>query len=102
MDRGRQLVLREGRRGDVVRDIAEVGDLTGVAARTALRGGARQRLRLELPLAVHTSVSSRATSLITPLADGATPWQMSAHPASDMCAQPSTSARVTKPDLSPE
>src|SRR6267142_5039268 len=102
MDRGRQSVLRDGRRRDVVRDVAEAGGSTGAAARTALRGGARQRRRLELPLAVHTSVSSRATSLVTPSAGGATSWQTSAHSASDMCAQPSTSTLATNPDLSPE
>jgi hypothetical protein len=74
----------------------------GAAARTALRGGARHRRRLELPLAVQTSVSSRATTLVTPSPGGATSWQMSAHSASDICAQPSTSTLATKPDLSPE
>jgi len=102
MDRSRQSVLREGRRGDIVRDVAEVGDSTGAATRTALRGGARQCRRLELPLAVHTSESSRATSLVTPSACGATSWQIRAHSASDMCAQPSTSTLATKPDLSPK
>jgi len=76
MDRSRQSVPREGRRGDIVRDVAEVGDWTGAATRTALRGGARQCRRLELPLAVHTSESSRATSLVTPSACGATSWQI--------------------------
>ena len=59
MDRGRQSVPREGQRGDVVRDVTEVGGSTGAATRTAPRDGARQRRRLNLPLAVHTSDRSR-------------------------------------------
>jgi len=76
MDRGRKSVLRDKRRRDDVHDATEVGGSTSeVAAWTARRDGARQRHKLELPLAVHTRVSSRAMSLVTPSAGGATSWQ---------------------------
>jgi hypothetical protein len=103
MDRGRKSVLRDKRRRDDVCDAAEAGGSTiGAVARTARRDGARQRRKLELPLAVHTSVSSRAMSWVTPSAGGATSWQTSEHSPSDICAQPSTSTLATNPDLSPE
>lgn len=103
MDRGRKSVLRDKRRRDDVCDAAEAdGPTIGAVARSARRDGARQRRKLELPLAVHTSVSSRAISLVTPSAGDATSWQTSAHSPSDICAQPSTSVLATKPDLSPE
>jgi hypothetical protein len=103
MDRGRKSVLRDKRRRDDVCDTAEAGGSTIEAvARTVRRDGARQRRKLELPLAVHTSASSRAMSLVTPSAGGATSRQTSAHSPSDICAEPSTSVLATKPDLSPE
>ena len=103
IDRGRKSVLRYKRRREDVCDAAEAnGSTIEALARTARRDGARHRRRLELPLAVHTSVSSRAISLVTPSAGGATSWQTSAHSPSDICAQPSTSILATKPDLSPE
>ena len=103
IDRGCKSVLRDKRMRDDVCDAAEAnGSTIGAVARTARRGGARQRRKLELPLAVHTRVSSRATSLVTPSAGGATSWQMSAHSPSDICEQLSTSVLATKPDLSPE
>jgi hypothetical protein len=67
IDRGRDSALRDGRR----RDTTEVGVSMSAAARTALRGGTLHRRRLELPPAVHTNMSSSATSLVTPSAGGA-------------------------------
>ena len=85
MDLGGKSVLRDKRRREDVCDAAEAGGSTIEAvARTARRDGARQRRKLELPLAVHTSVSSRAISLFTPSAGGATSWQTSAHSPSDI------------------
>ena len=55
MGRGRKSVLRDKRRRDDVSDAAEANDSTNEAvARTKGRHGARQRRKLELPLAVHT------------------------------------------------
>jgi len=71
MDRGRDSALRDGRRRDAVRDAVGGGVSMRAAARTARRGGTRHRLRLELPPAVHTNMSSNATSLVTPSDDGA-------------------------------
>jgi hypothetical protein len=66
-DRECKSVLRDGRR----RDAGEHCDSISAAARTALRDGVPQRRTLELPLAVHTSASSSATSLVMPSAGGA-------------------------------
>ena len=103
IDGGRRSVLRDKRRREDVRNAAEAnGSTIEALARTARRDGARHRRRLELPLAVHTSVSSKAISFVTPSAGGGTSWQTSAHSPSDICAQPSTSILATKLDSSPE
>lgn len=57
MDHGRKSVLRDKRRREDVRNAAEAnGSTIEALAPTARRDGARHRRRLELPLAVHTSV----------------------------------------------
>jgi hypothetical protein len=55
IDRGCRLVLCDERRPHDVRNAAETGSLT-IAERTARRDSARQRRKLELPLADHTSM----------------------------------------------
>ena len=60
--------------GEVLREIEFEGSpsIPAVkdAARTARRFGTRQRLRLELPEAVQTKLSSTATILTTPSLEG--------------------------------
>ena len=81
---------------DNVRNAAEVdGSTSEVATRTARRDSEHQHCKLELPLAVHTSMSSRAMSLVTTSAGSMTSWKTSAHSPSDICAQPSTSTLAT-------
>lgn len=75
-------------------------------ALTARRRGTFHRLMLELPEAVHNTLSSKANILLIPSDDAMLrspgSWQMTMHSPSDTSEQSSTSTLHTKPVLSPE